>query len=185
MLMISFVYKQWLFKILLFSLLFFGGPVSLSYKHFIELLTMFHTSNAPKYYNIQIWKFKLQKYWKQRAYISTRAALIFGCDFATAIMLSPNDGDSFVHWALMCGFQAGNALNMYASDITAPFASNNVQYHFHWCCQWPFVFLSLFTGHVNSSSSSSSTNMELMMWNSEYNTRIINTALQCILTSKA
>lgn len=129
---------------------------------------------------------------KEPSIWATRVALIFGCVFVKLLISSLAHSLSLemtaTHLSIerFCVVFRRVTLYMYAFDITAPFASNNAQYHFHWCCRWAFVFFSLFTGHActTSSNSSSSTNILLMMWTSEYYAHI-NTVFQCILTNKS
>lgn len=127
MLMILSAYKQRLLKILLFSL----GLNSFSFGSLCA-----STAHAPKYDNIQIWKFQLQNYWKQNAAISMRVAFSFGWVFVIANTLSK--------WRqLICALSAF----VWFSDVglrfwnhcATPFASIYIQYRFHWCCQRSFV----------------------------------------------
>lgn len=88
-------------------------------------------------------------------------------EFLFLLIRSRNDGNSFVHWALLCGFQTSD----YAFEITAPRRSLQIIFNIVFIDAVNGLLLFLFTGHIISSSSTS-TMLSLMTWKSEHKHRI-------------
>lgn len=117
------------------------------------------TAHAPKYDNIQIWKFQLQNYWKQNAAIWARVAFGFGCVFVSA--------NTATHLCIehFCVVSRRTALLI---SLRHP---HQIIFNIIFIDVVNGLLLSLFTGHFISNSRS--TTLSLMTWTNEYKNTVI------------